>query len=208
MLKPVIEGFLLGMTLAFFIGPVFIALLHTSIKRGFRSGIFFALGVLLSDMVCVAFTYLGISQIASDENYRLGIGMAGGIILMVFGAYEFLHKEKVKLKVDAAYAPRLTLYVLKGFFLNIATPFVFLFWLGAVGLVSAKYGDSQQSVIIFFLTAGATIFSTDLLKAFVANKLTKVLTDKNFYWIRKIAGVLMFIFGIILIWRVCQDYAL
>ena len=201
MLKPVIEGIFLGLTLAVFIGPVFIALLHTSLKRGFRSGIFFALGVIISDLFCVALTYLGLSQIASDESYRMGIGVVGGLIMMTFGAYEFLHKEKVKMKVDAAYAPKLIMYVLKGFVLNIATPFVFLFWLGAVGLVSAKYGHSHESVIVFFLSAGATIFSTDILKAFVAGRLTRILTERNFYWIRKVAGVLMILFGIALIWR-------
>jgi threonine/homoserine/homoserine lactone efflux protein len=201
MLKTIIEGVVLGLGLCFFIGPVFIALLHTSIKRGFKSGVFFALGVIISDMFCVTLTYLGFSQITANEEYQFWIGIGGGIVLMVFGTYEFFHKEKVKIDIDAAYAPKLTLYVLKGFLLNIATPFVFLFWLGAVGLVSAKYGDSQQSVIIFFLSVGTTIFSTDILKSFVANKLTRFLTEKNFFWIRKIAGLLMFIFGIILIWK-------
>jgi threonine/homoserine/homoserine lactone efflux protein len=48
---PLIEGVILGLTLAMFFGfgPALFALLQTTIHRGFISGLMLAIGIFLSD---------------------------------------------------------------------------------------------------------------------------------------------------------------
>ena len=55
----VFNGFKLGIVLSFLIGPVFFTIIQTSIERGFRNGVFVAMGVSLSDILYVAICYCG-----------------------------------------------------------------------------------------------------------------------------------------------------
>ena len=46
------------------------------------------------------------------------------------------------------------------------------------------------------------IFSSDLLKAFVANKIKLLLSEKLMTWFNRIAGSVMIYFGLELMWKV------
>ncbi|TAE06791.1 MAG: LysE family translocator, partial [Bacteroidetes bacterium] len=62
MLEILLKGILSGLVLAMTIGPVFFALLRTSISRGFKSGAFLAIGIATSDAFIALGFYFGISQ--------------------------------------------------------------------------------------------------------------------------------------------------
>lgn len=197
----ILEGILFGFTLSLLIGPAFFALLQTSIKRGFKQGLAFAFGVALSDISCIFLTYLGVSQFIASSTYTDYIGIAGGGMLIFFGVYEFVHKDKISHDPDAVYAPRVITYVIKGFFMNLANPFVFILWLTATGVFAAKYGKSITDFILFFGMTITTVFSADTLKAFVANKIKQLLNPKVFLWVHRVAGIILLIFGVVLIYE-------
>ena len=44
-MSPFLQGILVGLTFAVLLGPAFFSLIQTSIQRGFRSGLFLALGI-------------------------------------------------------------------------------------------------------------------------------------------------------------------
>jgi len=50
MIQAVRTGIILGLTLAVLIGPVFFALLQTSIHKGFGAGVLVAIGISASDI--------------------------------------------------------------------------------------------------------------------------------------------------------------
>jgi threonine/homoserine/homoserine lactone efflux protein len=53
MIEAIISGIGFGLVLTFITGPVFFALIKTSIEKGFHAGLSLALGVVMSDMVFV-----------------------------------------------------------------------------------------------------------------------------------------------------------
>ncbi|MBU0486910.1 MAG: LysE family translocator [Bacteroidetes bacterium] len=204
MTELVFQGILLGLTLSILIGPVFFELLQVSIRRGFKSGIAFALGIVLSDFTCILLAYLGVSNLIQDEYFLFLVGIIGGIVMIAFGIFGIMQKTVIHGVNDEneVVKPKIVANLLKAYFLNLATPFVFIFWLGATSVVTAKYGGSRTDVSLFFLITLGTIFSTDILKSVAALQLKKVLKPNILVVIRKIAGVILILFGVALMYRV------
>lgn len=214
MLKSFFEGALfIGLPMAFMFGPAFFALLQTTVQRNLRSGIFLAFGILLSDSTLVALSFLGVLQLLSAPSNQLLVGIVGGIILICFGIYSFSRKvhidEDGNLNDNAIGVKTLGpfTYILKGFFLNIMNPFLFIWWIGMMSFVSSNYRFDQHSIIVFFAGALFTVFSTDVLKCMVARRIRKIfLKPKVITLINKGIGIILMVFGVVLIVRVLYDY--
>ena len=90
-------------------------------------------------------------------------------------------------------------YILKGFFLNIMNPFVWILWISAMVGVSSGFGDNKHGVALFFVGTLATIFSSDMLKVFIANKIKQKLKASLISSINHLVGLMLVVFGIFLI---------
>lgn len=199
-MHPLFEGMILGLTLAIMLGPALFTLIQTSIHRGPYRGTLLATGIFLSDISLVWFCYLGAAQIFGDERNGIVFGIIGGVILIAFGIVTYLRKVQVATDemLDNIKKPPPITYIFKGFFLNFANPFVWLFWISVMVTVSASYGTESVSVKVFFVGSLLTIFSTDLLKVFVANHLKKYLKPKLLITLNHVVGILLVIFGVFL----------
>lgn len=204
MIKVLIEGFVLGITLAFMIGPAFFALIQTSINRGFKAGVQMAVGISLSDTILVFLMNLGIIHIIDAPIVQLLFGVIGGIILIGFGLYTYLKKEIThethEVQIKGKWGRAVT-FILKGFFLNFMNPFVWVFWITvSVGMSSNL--QTKENILLFFTTTLLTLLATDVVKCFIANKIKRILSPKVLFFINKTVGLILFVFGIVLIVRV------
>jgi len=208
MFTAIYEGILLGLFLAFSIGPSFFALINTGINYGFKSGAALAFGIFFSDlffvMVTVSLIHFGMSDLLTDPKHQAFMGVIGGIVLIVYGAFHFVNKN---IKVDEENKPEIKTpkyYVLliKGFFLNMFNPFVWIFWIATTTAISSKYEFHLYRIIIFFVSVLCVVICSDLLKTFVANKIKKILNAKMLVNIRHISGGLLIVFGLYLIYKV------
>jgi len=200
---PLLEGVILGFTLAVFFGfgPALFALLQTTIHRGFLPGLFLAIGIFLSDLVLVGLCFVGAIQIISKPENNLAFGIISGVVLIIFGVVSYTRKvefDKNK-KVNSKNRAWLIAYSLKGFFLNIANPFVWIFWMGVVVGITANYEGDKYAVIVFFSATLLTVLSTDILKCFASYKIKRFLTQKIVQRINHIAGIGLVLFGLFLI---------
>jgi threonine/homoserine/homoserine lactone efflux protein len=204
-MQTIFEGVILGLTLSLFFGfgPALVAEIQTSILRGFWAGVLLAFGVFLSDAALVALGFLGAVQIF--ESNKIILGIAGGIILIIFGIVTYRRKvtidvdrENPALKKDEPY---FFTYILKGFFINFTNPFVWIFWMGIVVGFTANYKADMLMLVSFFLSALGVVFLFDMLKIFSAYKIKKYLQTHNIVWINRIAGVGLVLFGLYLVVR-------
>lgn len=207
---PIWEGVLLGLTLAFFFGfgPALFALIQTSIHRGLISGFLLAVGIFLSDFVLVALCFLGLNQLMNDPTNYFIFGIISSVILIVFGIVTF-RKKIVLEQGDQNFngkQPGYITYVIKGFFLNIANPFVWIFWMGVVGTTLATYIDNTYSKILFLSATLITVLATDMLKCFGSYKIKRYLTPNFITWINRIAGIGLILFGIYLLIRTFVEF--
>lgn len=197
-MHPLLQGILLGLTLSSITGPALFSLLQTSINRGFKSGLFLAVGIFLSDVTVVYLSFLGALQLLNQNNNYVIAGIVGGFILIGFGIYTFYHKvdinennEHVVIKVAGP-----TTYILKGYFLNIMNPFVWILWISAMVGVTSGFGNNKHGVVLFFTGTLITIIAADILKVFIADKIKQKLKPRLILRINQLVGVILIIFGI------------
>ena len=77
-----------------------------------------------------------------------------------------------------------------------------------MGWVSARAEEGKllDYVIVFFSGTLVTVFSCDLLKSFIGNKIKKYLRPRVQLWINRIVGISLIIFGIVLMIRVIREF--
>ncbi len=204
MLHPLFEGFFLGLTIAITLGPALFALLQTSIKHGTKTGIFLAFGIFLSDLFLVLGAYFGASQIITDSKYHLTLGIIGGIVMTLFGVFTLFRKIRVTEQVEAIEEIRVRTkgrfpYLIKGFLLNIANPFLWVFWISSVLAINGTYGGDHKSVALFFAGSLIMVLLTDIFKVVLANKLKVTGNPVVKLWVNRIVGMLFIIFGAFII---------
>ncbi|MCK5838961.1 MAG: LysE family translocator [Bacteroidales bacterium] len=202
------EGVVLGLIISITVGPAFFAIIQTGIQRGFHQGFFMALGISLSDITLIAICYLGASFIFDNPENKLYIGLVGGIVLLSFGFFTFTRKPEILLRRSSKYKtptkrPGSLTYFFKGYFLNVINPFLFLFWLTAMGWVSSKAEEGKllQYALTFFAGTIGTVFLTDLLKSFIGNRIKKYLRPRTMLWLNRVVGILLIGSGVVLIVR-------
>jgi len=198
-----LEGTVLGLSLAFLFGfgPAFFALLQTAIYRGFWPATMLAIGIILNDAAIITIFVLGTTEILGGlESYKT-IGVLGGILLIIFGIVTYMRNAEVESneKDIVSAKPDFYIYISKGFLLNLVNPFVWIFWLGVVVGITARFSANTNNIYIFFSGTLLIVFLSDLLKSFMAARLKKYLNDKFLIMINKIAGIALVGFGIFLI---------
>jgi threonine/homoserine/homoserine lactone efflux protein len=199
----VFEGIQFGLVLAFLIGPVFFTLIQTSIEKGFFYGMMIAIGVSMSDLIYVSICYFGLISLVNNPENAQYLGYGGGSVLMIFGAYHVFVKgrskslfKKVASNGKESGAMR---YILKGFIINGFSPTVLFFWVATVGsLMSLGYSEGTD-FSIFFGALLATVLLTDILKAFLADKLRNLVTVRFIRISNIILGIVLFVFGLRLV---------
>ncbi|MFP4469134.1 MAG: LysE family translocator [Bacteroidales bacterium] len=202
-MNPFLEGAIFGLTIAVLLGPALFALVQTSIHRGFGSGVLLAAGIFLSDLTLVVLTFIGANQILSSDSNRLFFGIVSGFILIGYGVVTFRRKVAMNKNGDLIEEkkPGWYTYILKGYFLNIANPFVWLFWMGITVGITSTYGDDTRLAVFFFSGALFTIFVTDLIKAYIAKRIKSLLNPANIRRLNHIVGIILVFFGVVLMVR-------
>jgi threonine/homoserine/homoserine lactone efflux protein len=194
----IINGIKLGLVLAFLVGPVFFAIIQTSVERGFWNGFLVALGVSLSDTLYVTVCYFGLAQFINNEQNKIYMAYGGGVILILFGLYHMLVKSRRSLKGEMKHIVEKGKFrfFLKGFIINGISPMVILFWLGAISVASVDFGYSRGiQFFIFFTTVLVTVLGTDILKAYLGHKLRRLVTTKSLMVLNILVGVILLMFG-------------
>jgi len=194
----ILNGIVSGVVLAFLIGPVFFAIIQTSIERGFWSGFFVAAGASLSDILYITVVYLGLTQFIEAENFSQYLAYGGGIVLLLFGLYYLFIKSKRLTNFDPEKVHTRSWFRLlsKGFIINGLSPMVLFFWIATVSVATTQFGyTTKNEVIVFFASIVATVFSTDVLKAKLADKLRLMITPKVIRIMNFVLGILLILFA-------------
>jgi threonine/homoserine/homoserine lactone efflux protein len=200
------QGIIIIVLLTISFGPAFFALLNTGIKYGYKTGSFLAFGVVFSDfflcmMVCLL-VHFGMGNLLHSEKAQTFFSIVGGIVLIVFGAFFFRkHEIKTEETIDIPSVPSPSVMILKGFFVNIFNPTVWLLWLANVTAISKTLDYSLVKMILFFSIVLGTVLMVELAKVSLANKIKHYLTNTIMTIINYLTGTALIIFGMVLIYN-------
>lgn len=207
-LSLIYQAIVIILLLTFSFGPAFFALINTGIKFGYKTGSFLATGVVLSDLfLCVLvcmLVHFGMSNLLHSEKTQTFFAIIGGVILIVFGAF-FFKKNSVKtddtIELDKNILPSAKGMLLKGFFLNLFNPTVWLLWLANVTAISKSFDYSMYKMLIFFSLVLTAVLFLELFKVKLAGKIKDYLTDKIMMIVNYITGTALMAFGVLLIYN-------
>ncbi len=200
MFDAILEGLELGLLLSMMIGPVFFALVTTSMDQGFKQAAILAFGVFLSDLVYVLVTYFGIQALTFIPNVELYLGFFGGLLLIGFGI-SFFRKKITESPSNSAQSRAFQgKALMQGFGINGINPFVMLFWLSIASMVSIKSSWGISDRALFYAALLFTVFGIDLAKAFLAGKLAHLMSPRVRKALQVVAGVMICFFGFRMLW--------
>ncbi len=200
----VYEGLLLGLTLTMLVGPLFVALTQTSVQRGVRAGLWVGTGIWVSDVLVILASWIFVREIqlfTTDAAFRWWVGLAGGIILIVSGIAAMANRHAHDLEAHEFSAAGGLGYFFKGFAVNFINPFTFVFWTGVSGHYNGVRGLASGEAFLLFAAIMGTIMATDSLKIGLAGWIRNRLTISRLVLLGRISGMLLILFGALLIAR-------
>lgn len=200
------QTIIIVLLISFSFGPAFFALINTGIKYGYKIGSILAIGIVASDfLLCVLIIlliHLGATNYIHDEKTQRFMGILAGVILIIFGAFYFRRPVQEENSDSMNFQkPSVVGTLLKGFFLNSLNPSVWLLWLTNVTAVSKTLDYNIYSMLFYFGVTLGGILLIEFAKAYAANKLKKILTLKIMQTVNLTTGVLLIIFGVVLIYE-------
>ena len=200
------QTLLIVLFLTFSFGPAFFALINIGIKHGYKAGSLLAVGIVVSDfllcIIVILLVHYGATNYIQDEINQRFMGIVAGILLVIFGALYFRKPlEKDNEEVIIIKQPSAKVMLLKGFFLNILNPAVWIIWLTNVTAVSKTLSYSVFKMILYFGITLGLVLLVELGKISASTRLKQFLTDKIMLTINRITGALLIIFGMVLIYN-------
>ncbi|MEO6893570.1 MAG: LysE family transporter [Ginsengibacter sp.] len=199
-IEAILKGIAMGLLLVISVGPVIFTVIKQSINNGRGGGFSFVIGVWISDFILVVLSNLFSALVTTLMNFELQIGIAGSLFLMAMGLFYIffkkvhIHPEDISISLKTSDHAKI---VLQGFLLNTLNPAVIAFWLTAATAIAVSHTIRDR--IIIFATALLLNMSADIAKVTLAGKLRKKLTIKNIRLINKISGLILVIFGTVLL---------
>lgn len=200
-LEAILKGLAMGLLLALSVGPVIFTIIKQSINNGKAGGFSFVIGVWISDCLLIILSNAFSEMVTRLLDFKMQIGIAGSTFLIAMGIF-YLFFKKVHIHPEDISIPPLTgtdhaRIVLHGFLLNTLNPAVMAFWLTAATAIAVTHTIRDR--IIIFTTALVFNMCADVVKVTLAGKLRKKLTIKNIRLINKISGLILLIFGAVLL---------
>ena len=196
------NAFLVGVFMAFMIGPVFFMLIKTSILKGARAAIFFDIGVILGDISFMLIAYFGSRSLLEKIKDDPRLFLIGGLVLVIYGLITYLDKSnKKEINEAEVEIPEENSYfklMLKGFFLNFINIGVLAFWLGLLVVLGPSLDMNPTSIFWYLAVVILGYAVTDLGKILLAKQLRDKMTPLVIYRIKRGMGVLLIVFGTLL----------
>lgn len=199
-MEPLLNGIVLGITVSFLIGPIFFALADITISKGWRCGLSYVIGVIASDIVLIYLVERIFNKFPFTEDLKFKIGIAGGLLLILFGVVTFISKVSIK-SIDVTSVKSLMGAFLKGVTINVLNPFVTIWWITMYTTVTIHYLHFSDKFLYYFGIL-FMVFCFDLLKIRFAYYLKQKLTADKLILLKKTVGICLFVFGVVMIYKV------
>lgn len=191
----IIEGIILGLSVAAPIGPTNIEMIRRGLKGGFWSCISFAAGVDIALISYLAAIFAGLSFLTEVELFNTVLSVFGILVLFYLGytnIKDFFQRHSLNLDSEGQ-GDR---HFISGILLTIANPAVLLFWSGIIGAnVATKEFSLQNSLLVSSgILIGVSIWFLFLSTLIYGGR--RYITPKVFGYISAVAGLVLIGFGL------------
>lgn len=195
-----LNGFLWGFLLCFTFGPAFFAIIQVSVDSSYKKGAVMALGVVFADVILMFFAIFGTSLLPNIHNYDQIISIGGAILLFGMGLFSFLTKRN-EIIYPQSKLGNFVYFFVKGAILNILNPANFLFVVSTSAYLKGAMKYSLNEIIIFFVASLCATLLAEILIAFYAWKLKKIVNAKTITIFNRVAGTVFILVALRMLWK-------
>jgi len=206
MFEAILLGIGAGLISSFLTGPVFFAMIKTSIEKGFMAGFSLALGVIFSDVILIALVLFGSQFLVYQDSFDKYVGLFGGIFLLAVGIYYLYSKVSINCENNTMIKISKRGYFIKGFLMCILTPSTLMFWIIVSGIISVKLNNRLNEKLFCFFIAMATQLAIDSLKSYYSSKLRYRIKEDTLRKLNKVAGVIIIAFALWLVYKTYHQF--
>ena len=179
------------------LGTVFFCLVQNSIINGFKSGIYVAGGVIISDILLIVLGHFSASLFPTGGTTEMIVRICGAAFLLIMGISNLRSNKKVMFPAADNKTP--LVLASKGFMLNVINPANYMSWLAVAATLTNVLHFSTSQTWLYYAGALCGIFSMEMLISFGASWLKKYISDKFLHRLDKVLGVVFIIFSLLLL---------
>lgn len=196
-----IKGIIIGLLISAPLGPIGIMCIQRTLNRGYMSGFVSGLGAAAADIIFAVIAGFGLTIIINFiEEKHLYFQILGGLFVLYIG-YRIFNTNPVKqLKLQRLNKTRLSHDFASVFLLTISNPMAILLFIAIMAALKVAHSllsYFELSTLIAGIAGGA--ISWWFILAYLANRFRKKIRLKNIWWLNKITGSVVFIFGLVVI---------
>jgi threonine/homoserine/homoserine lactone efflux protein len=197
------QGVVLGFSIAAPVGPIGVLCIRRTLQNGFKSGLASGLGAASADATYGAIAAAGLTLVADFlARQQTWLGMLGGVFLLFLGVRTFRSPPP---EADGRDTQVNTLGgdYLSTFLLTLSNPITILSFAALFGGLSAQGGAASKGYA-FVLVLGVFIGSALwwLTLATGVSLFRSRFSQGMMLWVNHAAGAVIFIFGLVMVWRV------
>lgn len=195
-----LNGLIIGiLTVAPPIGPIAVLCIRRSLTQGFSAGFATGLGAAIADGIYGLIASIGLTAISNILfKYQLAFKLLGGSILIIIGLRIFLTKNLPN--TIATTSKSFIATMIETFFITLANPFIILYFTSIGGLLGFgnevnNYNQALSMGFGIFIGSMLWFFLLSLILSFNAGRFSINTINR----INKISGILLIIFGLIIV---------
>jgi threonine/homoserine/homoserine lactone efflux protein len=202
-----IKGVIIGLLVSVPLGPIGIMCIQRTLNKGYMSGFISGLGAAAADILFAVIAGFGLSIIINFiEERHIYFQILGGLFVLYIGYRIFSTNPVKQLRLQRLNRTRLSQDFASVFLLTLSNPMAILLFIAIMaGLKVANdlLSIFELSIMVAGIAGGAILWWFVL--ASIANRFRKKIRLKSIWWLNKITGSVVFLFGlavIISIWVV------
>lgn len=187
----------MGIAVSAPLGPLGVLCIQRTINKGFFAGFVSGIGAAFADLIYASIAGFGISIIADFlAVHQTVIRAVGGIIVLIVGIMIFNSNPIKQVRRQKAQKNTYISDFVSSFFITITNPLTIVFFGAVFAGVGLNKPNSLEPIILTLVGVllGALIWWMAL--SIVVNVFRNKIRLRNLWWINKITGVLVAIFGL------------
>ncbi len=196
-LEYIIKGMIVGIAVTAPVGPLGILCIQRTINRGLLSGLITGVAAAFADIMYAIIAGFGVSVIADFlEANQLIIRIIGGLIVAFLGIRIYMSNPAKQFRRQKTQKRTYISDFISGFLITITNPIVIVVF----GAVFASFGldkaESGKSVIITIIGVFAGALGWWISLTVLVNIFRNKINLRKLWWINKITGVFVAVFGL------------
>ncbi len=196
-----VKGIIIGLLVSVPLGPIGIMCIQRTLNRGYMAGFVSGLGAAAADIIFAIIAGFGLTIIINFiEERHLYFQILGGLFVLYIG-YRIFNTNPVKqLRLQRLNKARLSQDFVSVFLLTISNPiaiFLFIAIMAALKVANDLLSFFELSILVAGIAGGAILWWFVL--ASIANRFRERIRLKSIWWLNKITGSVVFLFGLAVI---------